>query len=397
MKDIMAKRTGHRSAGRVSGKKDQVIERPPSNKKSSNTEDTEDVVELDINDYSRRSIAKKSSLREIAEPSINSMDIHNDFFAAKQAMVEWLGDQTRSSAVARRSVGRNPLASENVVGVGVGIRDSGGVFTGELAIKVFVREKVSPRRVEKDFVIPDELDGIPTDVSPVGHVRSFSYAFKYDRPVRCGVSCGHENVSAGTIGCLVVMKNRRLGLLSNNHVLANENNARIGDPIFQPGKFDGGTSDDLIATLEAFEPISFTSDNLIDAAVGWTQKTSVSTHHMTYTVNPVPIAAAPLMTVIKNGRTTQATTGWVEAIDVDSISVEYDNGIAKFNNQIVIRGLSGTAFSDKGDSGSLIVTSGSKQPVGLLFAGSATHTFANPIDVVMDRLGIDRIYVKDTA
>jgi hypothetical protein len=62
----------------------------------------------------------------------------------------------------------------------------------------------------------------------------------------------------------------------------------------------------------------------------------------------------------------------------------------------VIRGLSGTAFSDQGDSGSLIVSSGSKQPVALLFAGSATHTFANPIDVVMNRLGIDRIYVKDT-
>jgi hypothetical protein len=55
-----------------------------------------------------------------------------------------------------------------------------------------------------------------------------------------------------------------------------------------------------------------------------------------------------------------------------------------------------SAASDQGDSGSLIVSSGSKQPVALLFAGSATHTFANPIDVVMNRLGIDRIYVKDT-
>jgi hypothetical protein len=388
----MAKSTGRRPAARVSNK-EEILERPLPNTKPSNSEE---VIELDINEYLGRSLAKKSSLRAKAEPSMNSMDIHNDYFAAKQAMVEWLSEKSQSSIVATRSVIRSPLASENVVGIGVGIRESGGVFTGDLAIKVFVREKVSPKRIEKDFVIPEELDGIPTDVSPVGHVRSYSYAFKYDRPVRCGVSCGHQDVSAGTIGCLVVMKNRRLGLLSNNHVLANENNASIGDPIYQPGKFDGGTSEDLIATLEAFEPISFTSDNLIDAAVAWTQKASVSTHHMTYTVNPVPIAATPLMTVIKNGRTTQATTGWVEAIDVDSVPVEYDNGIAKFNNQIVIRGLSGTAFSDQGDSGSLIVSSGSKQPLALLFAGSATHTFANPIDVVMNRLGIDRIYVTDT-
>ena len=50
-------------------------------------------------------------------------------------------------------------------------------------------------------------------------------------------------------------------------------------------------------------------------------------------------------------------------------------------------------FSQGGDSGSLIVTydpdnANEKKPVGLLFAGSSTHTIANPIDLVLDRFGV---------
>src|SRR5438309_2051812 len=41
-------------------------------------------------------------------------------------------------------------------------------------------------------------------------------------------------------------------VLSNNHILANSNAARIGDPILQPGPADAGTRDDTIATLERF-------------------------------------------------------------------------------------------------------------------------------------------------
>ena len=45
-------------------------------------------------------------------------------------------------------------------------------------------------------------------------------------------------------------------------------------------------------------------------------------------------------------------------------------------------------FSAGGDSGSLIVTNGTQQPTGLLFAGSTTHTIANPIQAVLAALGV---------
>jgi hypothetical protein len=60
------------------------------------------------------------------------------------------------------------------------------------------------------------------------------------------------------------------------------------------------------------------------------------------------------MTVIKNGRTTQATLGTVTDLNAN-ISVGYSGGVAQFRNQIGIRGVGGD-FSHGGDSGSLIVT-----------------------------------------
>ena len=49
------------------------------------------------------------------------------------------------------------------------------------------------------------------------------------------------------------------------------------------------------------------------------------------------------------------------------------------------------SFSAGGDSGSLIVIRGGPnklKPVGLLFAGSASATIANPIDAVLARWGL---------
>jgi hypothetical protein len=69
-----------------------------------------------------------------------------------------------------------------------------------------------------------------------------------------------------------------------------------------------------------------------------------------------------------------------------TIRVQYKSGVATFSDQIQI-GPGG--FSAAGDSGSLIVTdNGSANPVGLLFAGSSTTTFANRIQNVTSALGV---------
>jgi hypothetical protein len=186
------------------------------------------------------------------------------------------------------------------------------------------------------------------------------------------------------------MNNNHLCLLSNNHVIADSNRARIGDPILQPGPADGGVLADQIGTLEAFVPINFPGPNLVDAAVGFTSFEFVDPRHVTYVLNPTPMAASLGMTVKKDGRTTQATVGTVTDVSAN-ISVGYPGGVAQFRDQVGIRG-SGGPFSLGGDSGSLVVTASSNQPVALVFAGNTdgSLSFANPIAAVIQSLGIQR-------
>ena len=189
-----------------------------------------------------------------------------------------------------------------------------------------------------------------------------------------------------------MLDNNRLCVLSNNHVLANQNNASVGDVIIQPGTSDGGHApQDRIGVLDRFVRIGFPGPNTVDAAAAWTAFSLVNPRHLTYKMNPAPIAPALGLSVMKNGRTSQATQGMITGIAVNNVRVGYGSGrVAVFNDQIIVQGIGGRTFSQPGDSGSMIVSTGSCQPVGLLFAGSATHTIANVIGNVHSQLGIAR-------
>ena len=91
--------------------------------------------------------------------------------------------------------------------------------------------------------------------------------------------------------------------------------------------------------------------------------------------------------VDKFGRTTGYTVGQVPSIDNDVI-VEYGIGKITFTRQGMIVGGTGQAFSNAGDSGSLILQHGSNIAVALLVAGPNTHTIANHIDQVLRAPGV---------
>ena len=59
------------------------------------------------------------------------------------------------------------------------------------------------------------------------------------RPLLMGASVGHVDVTAGTLGAFV-SRSGAICILSNNHVLANEDAGSTGDMILQRAKFDGG-------------------------------------------------------------------------------------------------------------------------------------------------------------
>jgi len=166
----------------------------------------------------------------------------------------------------------------------------------------------------------------------------------------------------------------------------------VGDAVIQPGTIDGGVSPaDDIGTLFDFEPIEFSrrASNTIDAAIALssTETLGNATPYDGYgTPNSVTTSAFIGQAVQKYGRTTGLTTGYVTMINA-RVNVGYDTGVATFVNQIIIEGSDGS-FSAGGDSGSLIVTQGGTNPVGLLFAGNSTITIANRIDDVLNSFDV---------
>jgi len=163
---------------------------------------------------------------------------------------------------AQRRFQEELLARSNVVGVAVGYRETDGQFTDELAVVALVQEKKPKEALRAEDLVPRELDGAQTDVLEIGvmHAQQASTPRSRWRPViPGGVSLGHHQVTAGTLGALVY--DRATGeplLLSNNHVLANSNDARPGDPIIQPGASDGGLSPaDVVGHLLRFLPLAY--------------------------------------------------------------------------------------------------------------------------------------------
>ena len=248
---------------------------------------------------------------------------------------------------------------------------------------VYVRHKDSLANIPAKFRIPAELDGTPTDVIETGDFEALQ--------VHCGSSVGHHQISAGTLGCLVARNGDAGGaryILSNNHVLANSNNASTGDSILQPGAADGGQNPrDRIAELTDFEPITFgTGMNTMDAAIAKLDETDSvrpDIFGIGRVVNP-PVAASIYQTVRKCGRTTRHTFGIVSSLN-NTIQVRYGAQSAWFDDQVGIVGSGGIPFARPGDSGSLICEGYSRNPVGLLFAGGGLYTFGAPIASVLQR------------
>jgi hypothetical protein len=291
------------------------------------------------------------------------------------------GDIERAIA-AQEAHGEGLMAREDVVGIAVGVEPG-----GQAAIRLFV---VSDNVVG----LPPELDGVPVETVVTGMFYAYDPTDRY-RPAPIGVSVGHPDITAGTIGARVRDSQGNVYVLSNNHVLANSNDAQIGDSMLQPGPFDGGTDPaDKIGELYDFEPISFSSNNLMDAAIASSTTADLGNATLPegYGVPGTNVVEATLgMGVQKCGRTTGCTTGQVEEINA-TVDVCYEPvgpfclAIARFVQQFTI---TPGSFSAGGDSGSLIVTNDSAaNPVGLLFAGSDTRTIANPIGPVLDRFNV---------
>jgi hypothetical protein len=228
-------------------------------------------------------------------------------------------------------------------------------------------------------------------------------------PIQLGTSGGNINdiskgfCYGGTLGALVEDANGTQYILSNNHVLARTNVAKIGDDVIQPGLIDQSPAcfkdtSDIVADLSVFIPILFKAKgtippNSVDAAIaqvrpGYVDPTGFITDIGTLSSDTVEPGLG--MPVKKSGRTTGLTTGNITAVHA-TVDVSYGSGkTARFTNQIVV---GAGNFLAGGDSGSLMVEDAITNPraVGLLFAGSNTTAIANPIDDVLNAFDVSMV------
>ena len=310
----------------------------------------------------------------------------------------------------------------NVVGVAVGRKIVRGRETDEPCIVVYVARKLPASALRRGDVVPRDVDGVRTDVVETGRFEALLLLQRPTtsrtarvRPAPGGVSVGHVRVSAGTLGVIA----RRAGsgpvILSNNHVLANTNDARPGDLTVQPAPADGGTERDGIARLVDFVPIAFAEGNpsafgrwvertlkplLVHFGLGLTRLPSGRTNLVDAAIaEPLePDLVSPEIldigqvsgTVVadlgipvrKSGRTSGLTAGTITGLDA-VVQVDYNGRIAVFRHQLV-----SNMLSKGGDSGSLVVDD-RERAVGLLFAGSAVNTLINPIAEVQRLLRLE--------
>jgi hypothetical protein len=327
--------------------------------------------------------------------------------AAKQNIAQRLMQSTRprsSAAFSSFAASTSPSPESNLVGVGIGEKLSGGKHTGVMAVKFLVRIKYPDNQVPPEERLPTQVNGQPVDVEQVGTFRRFQPGAMPNprrrmRPARPGCSIGFrfpgdQFIMAGTFGALVSKGSRRF-ILSNNHVIADENRLALGSRIFQPGFLDAGSppNTSAIARLTRFVPLVGGAPNKVDCAIAELNSLGIANNQTLFIGPPRGKSRAIIdMVVHKFGRTTGFTVGRVTSVETD-VNVEYDMGVINFSDQIIIRGLDANPFSASGDSGSLILERSTNKAVGLLFAGSASHTIANHIDDVLRELGGVRLVI----
>lgn len=326
------------------------------------------------------------------------------------------------------------LAKANVVSVGHGFKFKNNESTGNICLVVGVTKKIDLQSLSKSDILPKKIDDVEIDVVELGFLRALdpnpakAMAAEFDprskvRPAPAGTSIGHKNITSGTFGC-VVKKNNQRYILSNNHILANSNYAQIGDAVFQPGPYDGGTSFDQIAVLDDFIPLVYLNgggnnppascpfaktaaaganvvaktlgrshrlvavntevvDNEVDAALARPLNDKDILDNIVEIGAPAGVTDPAInMEVQKYGRTTKYTKNKIQQINA-TVQVSYGSSrLAQFKGQIIAG-----PMSDGGDSGSAVLDM-SRNLVGLLFAGSEVITICCPIKKVFEKLGV---------
>lgn len=310
----------------------------------------------------------------------------------------------RQAYLLKKRIAGSILKQQGIHGIGVGLRDPKHPKKGA-AIIVYADALATTGRTRKNKKnrrppVPRYLksrSGVPFRV-----VRSARFCKKGTngssftrrvRPVIAGYSVGTPEGS-GTAG--LILSNDGCGrsrlILSNNHVLVDNNTQRYS-PTIQPGGADGGTVPrDQIGQLDRFVRLSKRRANYLDAATSKPLRRSLlKPAYAVFGTVPGYVKSYKIGDRFKKvGRTTGVVTGTVESIHTD-VQVDYGGygnlGTITFKDQSIIRGR--RPVSLEGDSGSVWLTRKGNYAAAVNFAGSDNGllSIAYPVDWFMRVFG----------
>jgi hypothetical protein len=308
------------------------------------------------------------------------------------------------------------LALPGVHAVGVGAKQVDGKRTEDVAIAVFVEHKRPLNEVPADERIPDEIEGVKTDVieMPVPQtiqVPGQLFGAKREdtkkyRPIRGGTQCQREGHGFGTFGCLFTIPSdpKTIIAATNHHVIYTNCSDKANKE--QVGQADGSTSsshccEDIVGTV-----LAAVCDTEVDIALvklnggeEWLAEVQeVGPVGATHFVEPAEANPPNTYPVQKRGRTSSRTGGVITHTGTSGTVNKPGGGLHRsYTNGMVIQpnpdpASPGTMvdFALPGDSGSALLNEGG-DVVGIVFAANfATKTtngnaFAFPIKDLIDK------------
>jgi hypothetical protein len=338
--------------------------------------------------------------------------------SALSAKLEFLSHL--GSSAANASLGPDgPEQSPSRIGVGIGHKGH-----GEFVVHIFTKSPKDDELLNAIAPIRKSRKGREVRVVRTGRLRTplahtaTSGPGNTDqtgmiRPLRVGLSVGHQTVTAGTAGMFAKStgggSNSDVYLVSCTHVLADMKQMQDSgypitenDVVLQPGRADSPDSHYPIGQLSAVGPIiSGKSDNLDAATARISESKALPTNpavlpglsqKLSKVVLAEPqIAALGQQLVYKpSGRSSRSRTGKIVAVGISSVPVLYDSiGKRPIANAICVEGEGKDPFALRGDSGSICVTS-TGDLIGLIFAvdTAARRAYLVPFHEVAARLSI---------
>jgi hypothetical protein len=330
-------------------------------------------------------------------PRQTRVTIGENLLSAKRQAVDrtW---NARAAGLHRGVNGISTRPEANVVGVGIGRKFVKRKPTDRPSVRFYVVRKLDRDLIPRAHSLPSHIDGVETDVIETGRFRAQAMAARNRRrPAQPGCSIGfrlpppqEDLIMAGTLGALVGRGTARF-ILSNNHVLANENSLPPDSEVYQPGLLDhGDPATDAIARLSQFIALNKDGPNRVDCAIAEVANSDAVRARLLAKIGKLasdqPFDAVEGARVEKVGRGTGYTTGTVYDVSAN-IKLLYELGELDFVDQILIRGAGGV-FSEYGDSGALVVEADARHAIGLLIGGSTDFSVANHLSDVLTELNV---------